>query len=150
MQEDEQKLLSPLSCCSLHVSLLISSLLICPPVIFLSVGIMLQAVPAAPVSLMTISVAIMMFQLFCRLSALCGEVAPGEKLLGIQTDTLRSAKLPLVNSWYFKHESLNSCRMSLLQAALAARVKQLLHSCGCIKSTQRASLLSSKQPIALV
>lgn len=137
MQEDEEKLLSPLSHCSLHASLLISSLLISPSVIFLSVGITLQAVPAAPISLMTISVAIMMFQLFCRLSALCGKVAPGEKLLGIQTDTRRSAKLPLVNSWYFKHdESLNSCRMSLLQAALAARVKQLLHSYGCIKPTQ--------------
>lgn len=110
----------------------------------LPVGITLQAVPAAPISLVTITVAIMMSQLFCRLSALCGKVAPGKKSLGIQTDTLRPANLLLVNSWCFKpDESLNWCRVSLLQAPLAARVKQLLHRWGHIKLTHQASLLSS-------
>jgi len=74
----------------------------------LPVDITLQAVPAARISLVTITVAVMMLQLFCRLSALCGKVAPGEKSLRTQTDTLSPANLLLVNSWCFQpDESLN-------------------------------------------
>lgn len=56
----------------------LSFLLYLPP---LPVDMTLRAVPAFSISLGTITVAIM-FQLLCRLSALCGKVAPGEEIAG--------------------------------------------------------------------
>lgn len=117
--------------CSLHAPLLLSSLSPLP------VDITLQAVPAAPISLVTITVAITMFQLFCRLLALCGKVALSEKSLGIQTDTLRPANLPLVHSWCFK---LFRQEPELMQNVLAAGNL----SCKCYTAWKMSQMLLSR------
>lgn len=100
------------SCCSLHAPLLGF-----PYLFSLLVGITLPAAPRSPVA---ISEAIMMFQLLCQLSTLCGKVSLGEISVGIRTNTLRPACLPLIYSWCFQPGE-----PELMQNGLGCREPQL-------------------------
>lgn len=115
----------------------------------LPVGITLPAVPAVPRSLVAIIVAIIMFQQFCQLSTLCGKVSLGGISVGIQTNTLRPANLPLANSWCFK-----PAEPELIQNGLGCRQPQLPgQSCSCIAGltqSQHTKLLSLAQKWAIV
>lgn len=99
------------SCCALRAPVLVFTSFPLP------VGITL---PAVPRSLVAIIVAIIMYQQFCQLSTLRGKASPSEISVGIQTNALRPANLPLVSSWCLKPGE-----PELMQNGLGCRQPQL-------------------------